>query len=204
MSNNNPLLDNDFLNQLNEYSEREIYVKIIALDMDENPMDEISGHVTQGSISLDGSSAVRRTCSLPMVAEDININEYYWGLHTKVKISLGMKNFVNDEYSDIIWFPQGVFVLTTFTTSQNVQGYTINVQGKDKMCLLNGDIGGNITALSVDFGKIDEEVTDENGMGTGEYVTKKVLMKDIIREAVHTYAGEPYHNIIINDVEEVG
>ena len=204
MSNNNPLLDNDFLNQLNEYSEREVYVKIIALDMDENPMDEISGHVTQGSISLDGTSAIRRTCSLTMVAEDVNVNEYYWGLHTKVKISLGMKNFVNDEYSDIIWFPQGVFVLTTFTTSQNVQGYTINVQGKDKMCLLNGDIGGNITALSVDFGKIDEEVTDENGMGTGEYVTKKFLIKDIITEAVHTYAGEPYHNIIINDLDEVG
>ena len=72
------------------------------------------------------------------------------------------------------------------------------------MCLLNGDIGGNITALSVDFGKIDEEVTDENGMGTGEYVTKKFLIKDIITEAVHTYAGEPYHNIIINDLDEVG
>ena len=100
MSNNNPLLDNDFLNQLNEYSEREVYVKIIALDMDENPMDEISGHVTQGSISLDGTSAIRRTCSLTMVAEDININEYYWGLHTKVKISLGMKNFVNEFLSE--------------------------------------------------------------------------------------------------------
>ena len=92
MSNNNPLLDNDFLNQLNEYSEREVYVKIVALDMDENPMDEISGHVTQGSISLDGTSAIRRTCSLTMVAEDININELL-GFTYESKNFIGYEKF---------------------------------------------------------------------------------------------------------------
>jgi hypothetical protein len=31
---------------------------------------------------------------------------------------------------------------------------------------------------------------------------EKLTLKMIIRESVHTYAGEPYHNIIINDLEE--
>ena len=36
--------------------------------------------------------------------------------------------------------------------------YTISIGGKDKMCLLNGDVGGSLPA-SIDFGAI-EEITD--------------------------------------------
>jgi hypothetical protein len=32
--------------------------------------------------------------------------------------------------------------------------YSISLSGKDKMCLLNGDIGGSLPA-SIDFGRID-------------------------------------------------
>ena len=200
----NPLLDKDFMKQLHEYSEREVYAKIIALDIDNNPIEEIVGYVTQGSISVDGTSAVRRTCSLTMVAQGVDINEYYWGLNTKVKIFVGLKNFINPKYPDIIWFPQGIYLLTTFNTSQNVQGYSISLQGKDKMCLLNGDIGGLITAVSVDFGKIEVEDTDENGYGLGTYSKQDYLLKDIIKEVVHVYAKEPYHNIVIKDLDDVG
>ena len=31
-----------------------------------------------------------------------------------------------------------------------------------------------------------------------------LTLKHIIREAVHTYANEPYHNIIINDLDDYG
>jgi hypothetical protein len=31
-----------------------------------------------------------------------------------------------------------------------------------------------------------------------------MLIKDIIMEMVHTYGGEPFHNIIINDLDEMG
>jgi hypothetical protein len=33
---------------------------------------------------------------------------------------------------------------------------------------------------------------------------ESIPIKTIIREAVHTYAKEPYHNIIINDLENHG
>jgi hypothetical protein len=65
------------------------------------------------------------------------------------------------------------------------------------MCLLNGEVGGSLES-SVDFGTIEEE--DKNG----NWVIRKVPIIDIIRNAVHTYGGEPYHNIIINDIENFG
>jgi hypothetical protein len=38
---NNFLLDNDFLVNLDNYKQRELYVKIIALTLEEDPIDEI-------------------------------------------------------------------------------------------------------------------------------------------------------------------
>ena len=200
----NPLVDNEFLKKLHEFTEREVYAKVIVLDLDEQPIEKITGRVTQGSISVDGTSAVRRTCSLTLVAQDVNINEYYWGMNSKIQLYIGLKNFVDDSYPEIIWFKQGLYLLTTFNTSQNVNGYTISIQGKDKMCLLNGDIGGTITELSVDFAKIDVEDTDENGVGLGTFTQQDLELKDIITEAVHKYGKEPYHNIIVNDLDDVG
>jgi hypothetical protein len=37
-----------------------------------------------------------------------------------------------------------------------------------------------------------------------EYSIQKIPVEKIIREAVHTYAKEPYHNIIINDLDNYG
>ena len=91
---NNPLLDVDFLKELTEQRERTVYARIVALNMQEEPMEEISGRVTQGSINVDGTSSVRRSFSLTMVANEININDYYWGLNTKIKLFIGLKNGV--------------------------------------------------------------------------------------------------------------
>ena len=149
------LLDNDFLVALQTQQERELYARIISLDINELPIDQIEGQVTAGSVNIDGDSAVRRTCNLTLVADSVNINDVYWGVKTKVKIEIGLKNNLLNQYSNypkIIWFPLGVFFLTAFNTSINPKGYTINLNGKDKMCMLNGELGGQLFG-SVDFGK---------------------------------------------------
>jgi hypothetical protein len=64
----------------------------------------IEGCITNGSINIDGASAVRRTCSLSFIAKDVNINNFYWGLNNKFKLEVGLKNFINSNYPDIIWF----------------------------------------------------------------------------------------------------
>ena len=66
------------------------------------------------------------------------------------------------------------------------------------MCLLNGDVGGFIPS-SVDFG-VENFYDLENGITT----EVKIPIKKIIREMLHTYASEAYHNIIINDLDDKG
>lgn len=191
-------MDSEFLKKLDSHRSREVFAKLISLDFQENPIEQIEGRVTGGSINIDGASAVRRTCSVSMVAKEMNINEFYWGLYSKFKLEIGLKNFVDDKYPNIIWFPQGTYVITSFSTNQTTNNYTISISGKDKMCLLNGEVGGNLPA-SIDFGT--EEYHD---LETGTTYYNKIPIKQIIREALHTYALEPYHNIIIEDLEEAG
>lgn len=196
---NNFLLDEKFLEDLDNYKQRELYVKVLALTLEEDPIDEIQGRVTGGSISVDGNSKLRRSCSLNLISDRVNVNEYLWGLNTKIRVSIGMKNYIDPiKYGEIVWFPQGTFVLNSFSISINNTSSTIALQGKDKMCLLNGDIGGNLTALSYAFDIVEEE------NGYNSYYRKKLPLHYIIREAVHTFANEPYHNIIINDLDEWG
>ena len=194
----NPLADKDFLRELDQNREREVFAKIVSLDYDENPIEEITGRVSSGTVSIDGSSSVRRSCSLSLIAQELNIHDFYWGLTTKFKLYSGLKNNINSKYPDIIWFPLGMFVISSFNTSQSTNSYTVSIQGKDKMCLLNGTLGGTVMSLTADFGT--ETIEDESG----ESYKQDLPIKNIIREVVHEYAREPYHNIIINDLDTYG
>lgn len=194
----NPLADKDFLRELDQNREREVFAKIVSLDYNENPIEEITGRVSSGTVSIDGSSSVRRSCSLSLIAQELNIHDFYWGLTTKFKLYSGLKNNINSKYPDIIWFPLGMFVISSFNTSQNINSYTVSIQGKDKMCLLNGTLGGTVMSLTADFGT--ETIEDESG----ESYKQDLPIKNIIREVVHEYAREPYHNIIINDLDTYG
>ena len=192
----NPLLDKDFLLKLDKDRNRKIFVRLLSLDLEENTVEEINGRVQSGSISVDGSSSVRRTCSLSIVANELDIHQYYWGLKTKFKCFIGVENNIDDEYPDVIYFPMGTFIITSFNTTQNLNNYSISISGKDKMAFLNGELGGTITAISVDFGQLSEQQVD------GSIVKKKLLLKDIIKSIVQEYAHEQEQNIVINDLDE--
>ena len=183
--NKNPLFDKNFLNDLFNFQHKEVYARITLLTAKENPLEQIEGKIIDGTVNIDGTSAVRRTCSLNMTAENININEFYWGLKNKFKLEVGLKNNINSNYPDIIWFKQGIFVITQFNTNYTINKWDIKIQGKDKMCLLNGEVGGALES-SVDFGQIEEEDI------FGVWTKKNIQIKDIIRNAVHVYGREPY------------
>lgn len=251
----NPLLDKDFLYTLDQHRHKEVFARVIALTFEERPIEQIEGRVTAGSINIDGDSAVRRSCNLTLVAKELNINDFYWGLTNKFSLEIGLKNEINPDYPEIIWFKQGIFYISSFNTSISTNNYTVQMTGKDKMCLLNGEIGGSLPS-SVDFGKIESydviyepiKLDAQNGFvahkyyienphytpqnGQDQYIfadyeylhdatntydanlqyyerndyinIEDIPIKTIIREAVHTYAHEPYHNIIVNDLEDYG
>ena len=191
------ICDKEFLLKLDKQKHKTIYAKITALTLQEYPVETITGRVTQGSINLDGASAVRRTCSLTIVAQDFNYSNYLWGFNTKFKLEIGVENNIDSQYDNIIWFKQGIYVISSFNTSRSTNNFTITIQGKDKMSMLNGDLGGTINS-SVDFGTIEEENQD------GNWIIRKIPIQEIITNMVHQYAGEPLHNIIINDLPEYG
>ena len=72
------LYDADFLRELDQSHEKTTFARVVALNMDEDPIEQVEGRITQGSINIDGNSTVRRTCSLTMVSKDMNVNDYYW------------------------------------------------------------------------------------------------------------------------------
>jgi hypothetical protein len=144
-----------FLKDLMRQKNRIIYARITSMDLFENPIEYIEGRVTAGSINLDGASAIRRSCSLTLITDEIDISDYYWGLKTKFSLEIGVQNTINKDYSDIVWFDQGIFLITTFSHSFSATAFTINISGKDKGSLLNGELGGTLNS-SVDFGKIEE------------------------------------------------
>lgn len=191
------LYDKEFLLALDKEKNKTIYAKIIALNIEESPIESIEGRVTQGSINIDGASAVRRSCSLTMVAQEFDYSDYVWGMNTKFKLEIGVENNINSKFPKIIWFNQGIYVITSFNTSRSTNNFTISLQGKDKMCLLNGDVSGTI-GVQTDFGTIEEE--DQEGTWT----IRPIPIPEIIRNIVHVYGGEPYHNIIIKDLDTQG
>lgn len=133
-----------------------------------------------------------------MIAHDIKINEFYWGLKSKFTLEVGLQNKINKNYDDIIWFKQGLFIITQFSTNQTTNKWTIKIQGKDKMCLLNGEVAGHLMH-NTDFGR--EEYHDlENDTVT----YTDIPLKQIIRSVVQVFGKEKAQNIIINDLDEAG
>lgn len=195
------LNDMDFLVKLDKLNIRTHFAKIILLSFDEKPIREIQGNITAGSVSVNGSSAVRRTINLTMLANEDNSNleniENEISINKKVKVMVGYNNPLKEyaHYGDIIWFPMGLYVLSTANVSHSTSSWTISITGKDKMCLLDGTVGGTFPA-SITFH--ESYIEQENG---DIEVVQPTIFK-IIYEAVNHWGGEPIENIIISDIDD--
>lgn len=196
------LNDMDFLTQLDKLHMRVQYAKIILLSFkDEEPIKEVQGSITSGNLSVNGSSAIRRTINLTMLASIDNSNlediDNEISINKKIKVLIGYDNPLKSykDYGDIIWFPCGLFVLSSANISRSTSGWNISITGKDKMCLLDGTAGGTLPA-SVTFH--ESLVQLDNGDVEIQYPT----IFQIIYEAVNHWGGEAIENIIITDIDE--
>ena len=198
------LFDKAFLKKLDYHREKETYIRIISLTNDEYPREQIEGKATGGSINVDGASAVRRSCSLNLIAleDDVILTDNFWCYNNKFKLEVGLKNLIDNKYPDIIWFDMGIYIITSFSKSKNTNNLSISLSGKDKMCRLNGEVSGNIM-MSTDFGTIETVQKNEE---TGELTTtiEKLPIYMIIQNAVKEYGQERSENIIINDLDQWG
>ena len=204
MKKNYPYLkDANFLKIADEQKLQNQFIKLIVLDWNENPIEEIQGIATGGTISNNGNSAIRRTCNLTMTVKEsstgkITDTRNLISLNKKVYVEIGIKNTTNQykEYP-ILWYPQGTMVVTQCSISTGLnQGITLSAQLKDKMCLLNGECGGVITSAVI----FDHYDTLEDT--TGKMITIQPTIAQIIRELVNHFGGEQLGKIIINDIDE--
>lgn len=193
------LKNSAFLKKMDEMPLKEQFVKIIILDFLENPITEIQGKVTSGSINLNGSSAVRRTANLSIVADDANnditsVNNLL-SINKKIKLEIGFTNMTSDyQQYPIIWFPLGVYVIITPSITHNNTGINISLQLKDKMCLLNGDCGGTLPA-SITFHETSYE--DDKG----NTIIERIKIYNLIQELVNHWGKEQLGKIIISDID---
>lgn len=197
------LSDNLFLYQLDLEKIKTKIVKIVVLTKEERAIAEVTGRVTSGSINVAGDSSVRRTASLDFVADNQDIDDIdlksLFVINRKVSLQIGIKNTLKRDFPqysnyDIIWFPQGIYVMSSPSFTNSEEGLVISMYLQDKMCLLNGDCGGTFPAtVSLDtYDTLDPE--------TGAIVTEKVTIYQLITELVNHWGGEQLSKIIIDGV----
>ena len=188
-----------FLYSLNKAINQKQYIKMTLLNWEEDPIKEIDGVISSGSISKDGNSSVRRSCSLSCSVDggvyNIDNIEMDFSLNKKIFIEIGIENITNiyTEYP-ILWFPQGVFYINSFSiNSSTSSAVNLNLSLKDKMCLLNGDVAGQLPS-TIRFDTMTTQLTD------GSITEQKVLYYNIITELLNHWGNEELSNIIIQDV----
>ena len=186
------LKDRDFLKKLDNTIIKEYFFRFEILDFKtEKYVDSIQGKISNGTLSINGNSAIRRTANLTCVVDEFTYKildaKNLISINKKIYIEIGCKNFTN-QYNDydIIWFPQGVFLISTASISKNVSGATLNLQLKDKMCLLNGECGGTLPAAT-SF----HEVELEDGS------VQQISIVQIIKELVNHFGNEDLNKIFI-------
>lgn len=214
------LQDKRFLQQLDSLHIKQQFVKITVLNWKEEPLEQIQGIAISGSVNLDGSSSMRRTATLSLFAEQKDNNlanvDHLFSINKKCVLELGIVNKVpeyiyktkdqygnvehtilnyQELYGNIVWFPLGVYVMFNPSISHSMQGVTISMQLKDKMCLLNGDLGGEIHS-AVEFSNQDQLVDAD----VTSLEKNPVLIYNIIKQLVNHWGNEKLHKIIISEV----
>lgn len=196
------LKDKEFLRDMDRIKNKKMFAKIILLSFDEKPIKEIQGEIVSGNLNVNGSSSLRRTINLSLSINDQNQKidslDNLIALNKKIKVYIGYKNVLKkykDLYDDIIWFPCGLFIISTAQISYSVSSLSLSITGKDKMVLLDGSVGGTLPA-SVTFHERYEY--DDNG---DLKITTPTIFQ-IIQESVVHYGKENVNNVIINDLSE--
>ena len=187
------------LNEIDSFLNQRQYIKITLLNWDEEPIKAIEGEISSGSISKVGDSPIRRTaqltCAVDARSYSVDDGKADFAINKKVFIEIGVKNETPHypEYP-IFWFPEGVFFIGSFSINSSANSSTnITLSLKDKMAMLNGDVGGTLPSTVI-FDSMDTQLPN------GQYIEKKVLIYNIIQELVHHYGGEDLNRIVIEGV----
>lgn len=140
--------------QLQTYTTRQLFIKIEIIDTKNNVVAEVSGRAISGNYNIDGSSSVRRTCSVTFCLEENFLpkkDSVFW-INKKFKLYIGLKKIYE---SYIYWFNKGTYAIKDPSISISISDNTITISGLDKASIYNGDISGQLeysTVIEVESG----------------------------------------------------
>lgn len=182
---------------------RNQFVRITLLNLKDEPVKDeqnkiiyLQGVATSGSISINGQSAIRRTCNLSLMVDkalsNITNADNQISINKRIKLEIGIQNgaLLNQ---DIYWYNLGIYQITDANCQYNSSGLKISLSLKDKMCLLNGECGGIITNPMI-HSPIDVIKED------GTIVREQVLIIELIKSIVREFIDLSDNQIKINDI----
>lgn len=193
------LKDSAFLKRFDQLKIKQQLVKIVVLNFNQEPIQQIQGKVTGGNLSLDGSSAMRRTGNVNLIADqyenDLTTTRNLLSINKKIELLVGFIN-TTGEYTnyDVLWFPQGIYMIINPSISHSGDGINISLTLHDKMANLNGECGGTLPA-SVVFDTVED--IDEQG----NIVLTRPPIFQIIQQVVHHFGNEQIGKILISDID---
>lgn len=126
---------------------RNCYAKIEVLNKDFIIVDDFVGNITDGSISIDANSDIRRTCNISLVVTDssfeIKPDGKIW-LDKYVRIYTGIDDMFSGK---TVWFNHGIFLINAPSWNYNGSNNSVSFQGLDLMAKLTGLRNGNLFGL---------------------------------------------------------
>lgn len=197
------LSDKEFLKRVDAVPNKEVFLRLIALDINNNPIATIEGKATGGSINVNGSSTVRRSGSVSLVADASNYKvediDNIIAINKRVKVEVGVDNpFPDYPAYRTLWFPQGEMLIGQPQITHNLTTWSISLNLKDQMALLNGEIGGTLPAAVTFSPMYDYSSLDEEGFPA----TVKPHIINIIYTLVNELGGIPKDRIVIRGIDD--
>lgn len=122
---------------------RNLSINVYLLNSNMQTINQLSGKVIAGNISIDANSDIRRTCNIDMVMEGAEFDIELW-LNKCVRIETGIENIATGE---IDWINQGVYLINNPVITYSGSESKISFQGLDLMARLTGLRNGYLTDL---------------------------------------------------------
>lgn len=130
---------------------RNLHLKINILDFNYQVVNEISGEVIAGNISVDANADLRRSCSISVVVTDSNYNIESGGqiwLDKYIQIYVGVDSIQTNE---TVWMNQGIYLIDAPSWVYDAQTKTLSFNGLDLMSKMTGLRNGNLAGIPTEI-----------------------------------------------------
>lgn len=125
-------------------------IKIELLNFNFETINSLEGKTISGSINVDSTADIRRTCNLGLIATNIDNNMVTSGgeiwIDKFIKVYQGIDNPRNNNTT--VWWNMGIFLINNPNTVYNATDHTITFEGLDLMAKLTGRRNGQLPAVA--------------------------------------------------------